>query len=91
VLWEYSDSGRKRALVRVEAGGGVVVCQLHWCDELSWVGQVLELPLLSLQHDHTDEADRAREQADVLPSLTEGAHWGAGRSRVFPPGSPLRA
>ena len=90
VLWEYSDSGRKRALVRVEAGGGVVVCQLRWCDELSWVGRVLELPLLSLPHPHTDDAG-ARDEADVLPSPIEGAHWGAGRSRVFPPGSPRRA
>ena len=91
VLWEYNDNGRARALVRVEAGSGVVVCQLHWCDELSWVGRVLELPLLALQHHQPDDAERAGDEADVLPSLIEGAHWGAGRSRVFPPGSPQRA
>jgi hypothetical protein len=91
VLWQYNDNGRDRALVRVEAGGGVVVCQLHWCDELSWVGRVLELPLLSLQHPQPDDAERARGGPDVLPSLIDGADWTAGRSRVFPPGSPQRA
>ena len=91
VLWQYNDTGRDRALVRVEAGGGVVVCQLHWCDELSWVGRVLVLPLLSLQHHQADDAERPRDEPDVLPSLIEGAHWTAGRSRVLPPGSPQRA
>ncbi len=65
VLWEYRDNGRQRALVRVEVGAGVVVCQLHWCDELLWVGRVLELPLLSLQHHGPGDAERSRERADA--------------------------
>lgn len=45
VLWEYVDSGRRRALVRVETRGGLVVRQLHWHDELLRGARVLELPL----------------------------------------------
>jgi hypothetical protein len=45
VLWEYSDVGRQRALVRYELPGGMVVRQLHWQDELRNPGVVLEFQL----------------------------------------------
>ncbi len=34
VVWEFEDTGRRRALVRYAALSGVVVSRLHWVDEL---------------------------------------------------------
>jgi hypothetical protein len=45
VLWEYSDVGRQRALVRYELPGGMVVRQLHWRSELRAPCVVLEFQL----------------------------------------------
>ena len=45
VLWEYSDIGRLRALVRYELPGGLVVRRLHWRDELRTPCVVLEFEL----------------------------------------------
>jgi hypothetical protein len=49
VLWEYSDTGRPRLLVRYELPIGLIVRRLHWRDELRTPPcVVLELDLRSL-------------------------------------------
>lgn len=45
VLWEYEDVGRRRALVRYELPGGLIVRRLHWRDELQTPCVVLEFQL----------------------------------------------
>jgi hypothetical protein len=34
VVWEFEDTGRRRALVRYASLSGVAVSRLHWVDEL---------------------------------------------------------
>jgi hypothetical protein len=46
VLWEYQDTGRRRALVRFETAAGLVIRQLRWVDELRPFGRIIELPLV---------------------------------------------
>jgi hypothetical protein len=50
VLWEYTDTGRVRVLVRYELQSGLVVRRLHWRDELRCPGVVIELYLRRLPY-----------------------------------------
>jgi hypothetical protein len=70
VLWEYRDTGRRRALVRFETAAGLVVRELRWAEELRSCGRVVELPLLDLlelpqhQDDQPHHAQARHHESD---------------------------
>src|SRR4051812_15114478 len=60
ILWEYQDTGRRRALVRFETAAGLVIRELRWIDELRSRGRIVELPLLELRQQQDDQPNDAQ-------------------------------
>jgi hypothetical protein len=71
VLWEYRDTGRRRALVRFETVAGLAIRQLRWIDELRPGGPVLVFPLIALSKRQDDQRRRPHKQLRTSRRATQ--------------------